>query len=106
MRSASGPTHRWSLSGVTRPHPPRSQSDYIEIARSFHTVLVSGVPEFTPGNENETRRFIALVDEFYDRNVKLILSAAVPLYELYRSKRLAFEFCLRSVAYLASPHLP
>jgi cell division protein ZapE len=93
---------------------PRSQSDYIEVARSFHTVLVSGVPLFTAENENEARRFIALVDEFYDRNVKLILSAAVPLDELYRGKRLAFEFRraksrleeMRSVTYLASPHLP
>jgi cell division protein ZapE len=93
---------------------PRSQSDYIEIARSFHTVLISGVPRFTPDNENEARRFIALVDEFYDRNVKLILSAAVPVGALYGGRRLAFEFRrtasrleeMRSKAYLAAPHLP
>jgi cell division protein ZapE len=93
---------------------PRSQADYIEIARSFHTVLVSGVPQFTTDNENEARRFIALVDEFYDRNVKLILSAAVPPEALYRGTRLAFEFKransrleeMRSHAYLASAHLP
>jgi cell division protein ZapE len=93
---------------------PRSQLDYVEIARSFHTVIIAGVPEFTPDNENEARRFIALVDEFYDRNVKLILSAAVPLAELYRGRRLGFEFRrvtsrleeMRSLAYLASPHLP
>ena len=93
---------------------PRSQSDYIEIARSFHTVLVSGVPRFTPANENEARRFIALVDEFYDRSVKLILSAAVPLDSLYGGQRLAFEFKrttsrleeMQSMTYLAAPHLP
>ncbi len=93
---------------------PRSQADYIEIARSFHTVLVSGVPRFTAANENEARRFIALVDEFYDRNVKLILSAAVPPESLYRGTRLGFEFKrtssrleeMRSRAYLAAPHLP
>ena len=93
---------------------PRSQSDYIEIARSFHTVLVSGVPRFTPDNENEARRFIALVDEFYDRNVKLILSAAVHVEALYAGRRLAFEFRraasrleeMRSTAYLGAPHLP
>jgi cell division protein ZapE len=93
---------------------PRSQSDYIEIARSFHTVLVAGVPQFTPEHENEARRFIALVDEFYDRNVKLVLAAAVPLEDLYAGQRLAFEFKratsrlmeMRSHAYLAAPHLP
>jgi cell division protein ZapE len=93
---------------------PRSQADYIEIARSFHTVLVSGVPRFTPDNENEARRFIALVDEFYDRSVKLILSAAAPLEALYGGRRLAFEFRrtasrleeMRSSDYLAAPHLP
>jgi cell division protein ZapE len=93
---------------------PRSQSDYIEIARSFHTVLVSGVPRFTVDTENEARRFIALVDEFYDRRVKLVLSAAEPLASLYQGQRLAFEFKrtasrleeMRSTAYLAAPHLP
>lgn len=93
---------------------PRSQADYIEVARSFHTVLVSGVPQFAADNENEARRFIALVDEFYDRRVKLILSAAVPLESLYRGQRLGFEFKraasrleeMHSTAYLAAPHLP
>jgi cell division protein ZapE len=93
---------------------PRSQADYIEIARSFHSVLVSGVPLFTTENENEARRFIALVDEFYDRSVKLILSATAPPEALYRGQRLAFEFRratsrleeMRSKAYLAAPHLP
>jgi cell division protein ZapE len=93
---------------------PRSQADYIEIAKSFHTVLVSGVPQFMSSSENEARRFIALVDEFYDRNVKLILSAAVPVEELYAGERLEFEFRraasrleeMRSRDYLAAPHLP
>lgn len=93
---------------------PRSQADYIEIARSFHTVLVDGVPQFTPDNENEARRFIALVDEFYDRSVKLILSAAVAPEALYRGQRLQFEFRrtasrleeMRGKPYLAAPHRP
>lgn len=93
---------------------PRSQADYIEIARSFHTVLVSGVPRFTPEIENEARRFIALVDELYDHSVKLILSAAVPVHELYAGNRLALEFRrttsrleeMQSQGYLASPHRP
>jgi len=93
---------------------PRSQLDYIEIARSFHSVLVSNVPRFTETLENQARRFIALVDEFYDRNVKLILSAAVPLDALYGGDRLDFEFRrtrsrleeMQSHDYLARPHLP
>jgi cell division protein ZapE len=93
---------------------PRSPADYIEIARSFHTVLISGIPQFAAEQDNEARRFIALVDEFYERNVKLILSAAVPIHTLYDGGRLAFEFRrttsrleeMGSQAYLAAPHLP
>jgi cell division protein ZapE len=93
---------------------PRSQTDYIEIARGFNTVLISGVPRFTAEFENQARRFIALVDEFYDRNVKLILSAEAVLNELYRGEKLAFEFKrttsrleeMQSHEYLARPHLP
>lgn len=62
---------------------PRSAADYIEIAREFHTVLLSGVPRLTSREDAAARRFLHLVDEFYDRRVKLILSAAVPLEELY-----------------------
>ena len=56
---------------------PRSQSDYIELARWYPNVIISGVPQLDETREDQSRRFIALVDEFYDRRVKLILSAAV-----------------------------
>ena len=79
---------------------PRSQNDYIELARGFHTILVSGVPAMGAGDNNRARRFIALVDELYDHKVKLILSAAVPAEQLYQSDRLAFEF-RRTVSRLA-----
>jgi cell division protein ZapE len=71
---------------------PRSQNDYIELARCFHAVLVSNVRRFTARNEDAARRFISLIDEFYDRNVKLIVSAEVPVTELYGGERLRFEF--------------
>lgn len=71
---------------------PRSQNDYIELARIFHAVLVSNVRRFTTRNEDAARRFISLVDEFYDHSVKLILSAEVPITELYAGERLRFEF--------------
>lgn len=78
---------------------PRSAQDYIELARRFQTVIVSGVPQLAPGDEDATRRFISLIDEFYDRRVKLMLSAEVPAERLYLGKKLAFEF-RRSVSRL------
>jgi cell division protein ZapE len=71
---------------------PRSQNDYIELARIYHAVLVGNVPQMGAGSDDQARRFINLVDEFYDRNVKLILSAEVPILELYHGTRLEFEF--------------
>ncbi len=92
---------------------PRSQADYIEIARWYPTVIVSGVPCFTAALENQARRFIALVDEFYDRRVKLILSAETGVRSLYQGSRLTGEFDrtisrlieMQSTEYLALPHL-
>jgi len=95
-------------------HGPRSQADYIEIARSFHTVVISAVPKFDSSRDDEARRFIALVDEFYDRGVKLVLSAEGPPTDLYQGERLAFEFQrtasrlseMQTHAYLKRPHRP
>jgi cell division protein ZapE len=92
---------------------PRSQSDYIEIARWYPLVIVSGVPQLDAAREDQARRFIALVDEFYDRRVKLILSADTDVNSLYRGDRLTFEFDrtisrlieMQTSAYLALPHL-
>jgi len=93
---------------------PRSQNDYIELSRLFHAVLVSGVPVFGPDTDDQARRFINLVDEFYDRNVKLVLTAVGPLPTLYGGGRLAFEFQrtisrlqeMQSYEYLARGHKP
>jgi len=92
----------------------RSAADYIEIARTHHSVLLSRVPRLTADDEDAARRFIMLVDEFYDRNVKLILAADVPQQQLYAGRKLAFEFQralsrlteMQSQEYLARPHLP
>ncbi|MCK8516656.1 cell division protein ZapE [Methylonatrum kenyense] len=91
---------------------PRSAQDYIEIAREFHTVLLSDVPVLTAQRENDTRRFISMVDEFYDRNVKLIISADASPQALYQGARLRFEYErtrsrleeMQSTEYLARPH--
>jgi cell division protein ZapE len=93
---------------------PRGPADYIEIARCYHTVFVTDVPILTVETENQARRFISMVDEFYDRAVKLIVSAAAAPHELYRGGRLAFEFErtasrlveMQSQEYLARPHRP
>jgi len=93
---------------------PRSQNDYIEIARDYQSVIVSNVPKLTASKEDPARRFIALVDELYDRNVNLVLSAAAPPAELYKGDRLAFEFQrtssrlveMQSEEYLAREHRP
>lgn len=92
----------------------RSQGDYMELSRLYHTILLANVTQMGIDNDDSTRRFIALVDEFYERNVKLIISAEVALENLYTDGRLSFEFkrCLsrlqemQSHSYLASEHLP
>jgi cell division protein ZapE len=93
---------------------PRAVADYIEIARNFHTVLLSGVPQFERTSDDAALRFVHLVDEFYDRNVNLILSASAAAAELYRGDRHAFAFErtasrlieMQSEAYLAREHKP
>ena len=92
---------------------PRSQADYIEIARWYPSVIISGVPQFDALRDDQARRFVSLVDEFYDRRVKLILSADVDVPDLYTGSRLSFEFGrtlsrlieMQSMEYLALPHL-
>jgi len=71
---------------------PRSQNDYLEIASQFHTVFLSDVPHMPVRMASEARRFTWLVDVFYDRRVKLIISAEVPPEALYTEGPLAHEF--------------
>jgi cell division protein ZapE len=79
---------------------PRSQNDYLELASTFHTLLLSDVPQMPPKLASEARRFTWLVDVLYDRRVKLIISAAVPPEQLYTEGPLAHEFP-RTVSRLA-----
>lgn len=93
---------------------PRAAADYIEIARDFHTVLISNVPQLDRGKEDAARRFVHLVDEFYDRHVNLLLSAAADPLSLYQGQRHAREFErtssrlieMQSADYLAREHRP
>jgi cell division protein ZapE len=93
----------------------RSQEDYVEIAHEYRTVLLADVPLLsTPQQDDAARRFIALLDEFYDQGVKLIVSAAAAPEALYRAERLQFEFRraasrlveMQTEDYLARPHRP
>ena len=70
---------------------PRSPADFIEIANIYNTVLVSNVPDLNDVLSEGTRRFIYLVDEFYDRGVKLLLTSHASIIEIYSGERLAFE---------------
>ena len=91
---------------------PTGSIDYVELARRFGAVLVSHLPQFTPYHDDAAQRFVHLVDELYDRRVKLAVSADVPAIELYDGKRLRAEFArtesrlieMQSVEYLAEPH--
>lgn len=91
----------------------RSQLDYMEISRIYNTVILSNVKQMGQQNDDAARRFIALVDEFYERNVTLIISAASPITELYTDGTLNFEFrrCIsrlqemQSHEYLTREHL-
>jgi cell division protein ZapE len=93
---------------------PRGAADYVELARQYHTVILSFVPILTSDEDNAARRFINLVDEFYDRGVKLLIGAEAPLHGLYVGSKLKFEFErtvsrlieMQSQAYLAKPHVP
>jgi cell division protein ZapE len=95
---------------------PRSQLDYMALCGQYAAIAVHGVPQFSyladkpivhgvedcyqrehkeyyvSKLDNEARRFIALVDECYDRGTLLLLSADVPVNELYQAKQLAFAF--------------
>ncbi len=92
---------------------PRGTDDYISVACQFHTVILSRVPVMTL-DDNAARRFIALVDEFYERGVKLVLSTASSIENLYAGERLEFDYRrtvsrlteMQSTAYLGLPHRP
>ncbi len=93
---------------------PRGKADYIELARRYHTMVISGIPYFGRNNADVVRRFTWLIDEFYDRRVKLIMSAADQPEALYPMAEGGDQF-IRTVSrltemqthqYLSEPHLP
>ena len=93
---------------------PRMKSDYIELSRLFSTLLVSDIPRLDAQRDDEARRFINLIDELYERRVKLLASAAAAPADIYGGTRLAGDFQrtasrlieMQTRSYLARPHLP
>lgn len=92
---------------------PRGQADYIELARRYHTVLISNMPRLTENDADKARRLVWLVDEFYDRRVKLIVSAEAPADQLFSGGKGSGEFArtvsrlteMQSRQYLGQAHL-
>jgi cell division protein ZapE len=91
---------------------PRSQLDYLELARRFAVLIVSDVPRLSADMSNAARRFTWLVDVLYDHRVKLLLSAAVPVTQLYVDGPNSQDFArtvsrlieMRTRDYMALPH--
>jgi cell division protein ZapE len=91
---------------------PRSQRDYLELARCFAVIFLSDIPRFTLEHADAARRFTWLIDILYDHRVKLVASAAAPAAELYPEGPNAWEFSrtvsrlteMRTREYMALPH--
>jgi cell division protein ZapE len=91
---------------------PRGASDYLAIARRYHTVIIVGITLLGPENRNEAARFVTLIDAFYEHKVKLLAAADAAPAGLYPSGDGAFEFErtvsrlmeMQSEDYLAAGH--
>jgi cell division protein ZapE len=91
---------------------PRATPDYIQLAREYHTIILSDVPVMDEDMDDKARRFIYLIDELYDRSVKLVISAEAAPEKLYTGDMLNFAFNrtssrlieMRSKEYLEKPH--
>ena len=91
---------------------PRGAADYLAIARTYHTVIIVGIPKMGPDMRNEAARFVTLVDALYENKVKLLASAAAEPEELYPAGDGRFEFErtvsrlkeMQSAEYMAEGH--
>jgi cell division protein ZapE len=92
---------------------PRSQRDYLELARRFSVLIVSDIPRLGPDTADQARRFTWLIDILYDHRVKLLASAEAPAEALYTQGPNAHEFPrtvsrlteMRTHDYMALPHV-
>jgi len=70
---------------------PLWTGDFIAIAHAFHTVFIRDIPVMSQKNKSEARRFIALIDTFYDNKVRVIASGEAEYWNLFQSKSLSKE---------------
>jgi len=70
----------------------RSSSDYLQIAKNYDVVILSMIPILHEGEEGPARRFLNLIDSFYDQHIYLVLSSAVEIENMYQGDLLQFEF--------------
>lgn len=71
---------------------PRSQKDFLALAKEYRTILISNLPVIKPEQDNLANSFINLIDVLYDARVRLIISAEKPIEEIYTKGNLLFEF--------------
>ncbi len=91
---------------------PRANADYLELARQYHTILTGWIPAMNQYHDDAVRRFIHMIDIFYDHQVKFIFTAEVAPTQLYAGGLLSGSFSrtvsrlreMCSDAYLALPH--
>jgi cell division protein ZapE len=77
----------------------RSQHDYLDLSKRFHTVIVSGVPRMGLKLAEEARRFTLMVDVLYDNRVKLIVSAETLPEKLLRLEEDPRDSRLRAMVF-------
>lgn len=90
----------------------RGAADYLAVARTYHTVILVGIPRMGPENRNEAARFVTLIDALYENKVKLLVTAAAAPEQLYEAGDGRFEFDrtisrlmeMQSADYLALGH--
>ena len=110
-RSANG-VARFSFADICEK--PLAGSDYLRLARDYHTLMIDHIPAMNYEHRNYAKRFITLIDTLYDNGVKLMASAEADPISLYRAtegveanefKRTASRLIeMSSESYLALPH--
>jgi cell division protein ZapE len=93
---------------------PLAASDYLRLARDYHTIIIDRIPVMDYGDRNAAKRFISLIDTLYDNGVKLMASAEADPVSLYVAtegveanefKRTSSRLIeMSSESYLALPH--
>ncbi|XP_031202750.1 AFG1-like ATPase isoform X3 [Mastomys coucha] len=62
---------------------PLGASDYLELSKNFDTVIIRNIPQFSLAKRTQARRFITLIDNFYDFKVRIICCASAPISSLF-----------------------